>query len=144
MIFSFVYTAFALFRFHVLVAYDGPEGLYLIFFFRKRFRYQNRLFLPLKLGVISIAKQHTFKAQIKNGQNRYKSYFARHFYAVLKLWVTDKCSLLLRRERLVMNRKGPWEGYSCLLPAFLCAHILIERETSGYEAVINACATSSQ
>ena len=29
-----------------------------------------------------------------NGQNRYKSYFARHFYAVLKLWVTDKCSLL--------------------------------------------------
>ena len=46
-------------------------------------------------------------------------------------------------ERLVMNRKGPWEGYRrrakrrlarCLLPAFLCAHILIERETSGYEA----------
>ena len=31
-----------------------------------------------------------------------------------------------------MNRKGPWEGYSrlarCLLPAFLCAHIFIERE----------------
>ena len=23
-----------------------------------------------------------------------------------------------------MNRKGPWEGYSCLLPAFLCAHVL--------------------
>ena len=42
-----------------------------------------------------------------------------------------------------MNRKGPWEGYRrqakrrlarCLLPAFLCAHIFIERETSGYEA----------
>ena len=48
-----------------------------------------------------------------------------------------------RGERLVMNRKGPWEGYRrqakrrlarCLLPAFLCAHIFIERETSGYEA----------
>ena len=43
----------------------------------------------------------------------------------------------------MMNRKGPWEGYRrqakrrlarCLLPAFLCAHIFIERETSGYEA----------
>ena len=42
-----------------------------------------------------------------------------------------------------MNRKGPWEGYRrqakrrlarCLLPAFLCAHIFIKRETSGYEA----------
>ena len=56
MIFSFVYTVFALFTFHVLVAYGGPEGLNLNFFFRKRFRYQNLLFLPLKLGVISIAK----------------------------------------------------------------------------------------
>ena len=27
-----------------------------------------------------------------------------------------------------MNRKGPWEGYICLLPAFLCAHIFISRE----------------
>ena len=44
----------------------------------------------------------------------------------------------------MMNRKRPWEGYRrkakrrlarCLLPAFLCAHIFIERETSGYEAV---------
>ena len=44
----------------------------------------------------------------------------------------------------MMNRKGPWEGYRrqakqaglarCLLPAFLCAHIFIGRETSGYEA----------
>ena len=42
-----------------------------------------------------------------------------------------------------MNRKEPWEGYRrqakrrlarCLLPAFLCAHIFIKRETSGYEA----------
>ena len=49
-----------------------------------------------------------------------------------------------RGKRLVMNRKRPWEGYRqqekrrlarCLLPAFLCAHILIERETCGYEAV---------
>ena len=41
-----------------------------------------------------------------------------------------------KRDSLVMNRKGPWEGYSCLLPAFSCAHIFIEREreTSGYEA----------
>ena len=44
-----------------------------------------------------------------------------------------------------MNRKGPWEGYRrqakrrlarCLLPAFLCAHIFIDRETSGYEAAV--------
>ena len=27
----------------------------------------------------------------------------------------------------------------CLLPAFLCAHIFIERETSGYEAVHTHC-----
>ena len=47
-IFSFVYTVFALFTFHVLVAYGGPEGLYLIFFFRKRL-YQNRLF-AFKVG----------------------------------------------------------------------------------------------
>ena len=47
-----------------------------------------------------------------------------------------------------MNRKGPWEGYRrrakqrharCLLPAFLCAHIFVERETSGYEAELVAC-----
>ena len=44
---------------------------------------------------------------------------------------------------LVINRKGPWEGYRrqakrrlayCLHPAFFCTHIFIERETSGYEA----------
>ena len=49
-----------------------------------------------------------------------------------------------RGKRLVMNRKRPWEGYRlqekrrlarCLLPAFLCAHIFVERETCGYEAV---------
>ena len=27
----------------------------------------------------------------------------------------------------------------CLLPAFLCAHIFIERETSGYQAVHTHC-----
>ena len=27
----------------------------------------------------------------------------------------------------------------CLLPAFLCAHIFIKRETSGYEAVNTQC-----
>ena len=36
-IFSFVYTVFALFTFQVLVAYGGPEGLYLIFFFSQAF-----------------------------------------------------------------------------------------------------------
>ena len=49
-----------------------------------------------------------------------------------------------RGERLVMNHKGPWEGYRrqakrrlarCLLPAFLCVHMFMERETSGCEAV---------
>ena len=47
-----------------------------------------------------------------------------------------------KRERLVMNRKGPWGGYRRqakrrLLPAFLCPHFFFERETSGYEADIN-------
>ena len=37
----------------------------------------------------------------------------------------------------MMNCKEPWEGYRRLLPAFLCAHIFIERETSGYEAAEN-------
>ena len=51
-----------------------------------------------------------------------------------------------RGERLVMNRRtGPWEGYRwqgearCLLPAFLCAHIFVEREASGYEAADMRC-----
>ena len=40
-----------------------------------------------------------------------------------------------KRDWLVMNRKEPWEGNSCLLPAFfLRAHFHRERETSGYEA----------
>ena len=48
-----------------------------------------------------------------------------------------------RNEWLVMNRKGKCEGYRrqakrrlarCLLPAFLCTHIFIKRETSWYEA----------
>ena len=43
-----------------------------------------------------------------------------------------------RGERLPMNRKGRWEGYRREAPAFLCAHIFIQRETSGYEAVV-AC-----
>ena len=56
MIFSFVYTVFALFTFHVLVAYRGPEGLYLISFFFFASVYTRIDFLPLKLGVISTAK----------------------------------------------------------------------------------------
>ena len=56
-----------------------------------------------------------------------------------------------RNEWLVMNHKGPWEGYKrqakrrlarCLLPAFLCAHIFIKRETSGYEADLERCQRS--
>ena len=47
----------------------------------------------------------------------------------------------------MMNRKELWETSGrrakrrlarCLLPAFLCAHIFIERETSGYEPVVTA------
>ena len=30
-------------------------------------------------------------------------------------------------------------GARCLLPAFLCAHIFIKRETSGYEAGVALC-----
>ena len=57
MILSFIYTVFALFTFHALVAYGGPEGLYLIsFFFFFASVYIRIDFLPLKLGVISTAK----------------------------------------------------------------------------------------
>ena len=75
-----------------------------------------------------------------------------HSSAMQRLGPYTSHSLLLRRfvfsqcrgKRLVMNRKRPWEGYRqqakrrlarCLLPAFLCAHIFIERETCGYETV---------
>ena len=73
--------------------------------------------------------------------------FVLTYATVFGLWKELPTSLLLRRfvvrvveasakrEWLVLNRKGPWEGYR-LLPAFLCAHILIERERrlAGYEA----------
>ena len=41
-----------------------------------------------------------------------------------------------KRKWPVMNCKGPWGRYrrQALLPAFLCAHIFIERKTSGYKA----------
>ena len=43
-------------------------------------------FLRLKLGVISTAKTaHNQGANNKSPKLYYKSYFARHFYAVLKL-----------------------------------------------------------
>ena len=75
-----------------------------------------------------------------------------HSSAMQRLGPYTSHSLLPRRfvfsqcrgKRLVMNRKRPWEGYRlqekrrlarCLLPAFLCAHIFVERETCGYEAV---------
>ena len=87
-IFSFVYTVFALFTFQVLVAlYGGPEGLYLIFFFFASV-YTRIDFLPLKLSVISTAKTaHHQGANNERPKLLQKSYFARHFYAVLKLWV---------------------------------------------------------
>ena len=44
-----------------------------------------------------------------------------------------------RGERLVMNRKGPWEGEVSLVvsfpPSFARTFSSTERETSGYEAV---------
>ena len=49
-------------------------------------------FLRLKLGVISTAKRaHNQGASNERPKLYCKSYFARHFYAVLKLWVTGKC-----------------------------------------------------
>ena len=68
------------------------------------------------------------------------------FSLLLRRFVFRTVEASAKRERLVMNRKGPWEGYRrqakrrlarCLLPAFLCPHIFFERETSGYEADIN-------
>ena len=45
-----------------------------------------------KLGVISTAKTaHNQGANNESPKLHNKSYFARHFYAVLKLWVTGKC-----------------------------------------------------
>ena len=45
-----------------------------------------------KLGVISTAKTaHNQGANNESPKLYNKSYFARHFYAVLKLWVTGKC-----------------------------------------------------
>ena len=35
---------------------------------------------------------------------------------------------------------GEAPARSCVLPAFLCAHIFIKRETSGYEAATHLCA----
>ena len=49
-------------------------------------------FLRLKLGVISTPK--TAHNQDENNESQklyYKSYFARHFYAVLMPWATGKC-----------------------------------------------------
>ena len=68
-------------------------------------------------------------------------YFLSHRTLKIPSSINKPC-LLSRRfffspgngERLVMNRKGPWDEFSlafCLLPAFLYAHIFIETETSG-------------
>ena len=42
---------------------------------------------------------------------------------VLRRFVFRMAERRARNEWLVMNRNRPWEGY-CLLPAFLCAHVL--------------------
>ena len=116
--FAFVYTDHALFTFHVLVACGGPTGYTKKFIFRKRLNWQSSNFrsslknhssfmqynhishlrhtridfLRLKLGVISTAKTaHNQGANKESPKLNYKSYFVRHFYAVLKLWVTGKC-----------------------------------------------------
>ena len=63
--------------------------------------------------------------------------FSKQYQFSLLRFVFRIVEASAKRERLVMNRKGPWEGYRqqakrrlarCLLPAFLCAHIFIERE----------------
>ena len=49
-------------------------------------------FLWLKFGVISTTKTaHNQGANNESQKLFFKRYFARHFYGVLKLWVTDKC-----------------------------------------------------
>ena len=89
-------------------------------------------------------------------------FFTHEIYPHPRSTTSTHDSLLLRRfvffiveasakcKWLVMNRKGPlapdgkgtdgrrwWKRClaRCLLPAFLCAHIFIDWETSGYEAV---------
>ena len=42
---------------------------------------------------------------------------------LLRRFVFRMAERRARNEWLVMNRNRPWEGY-CLLPAFLCAHVL--------------------
>ena len=79
---------------------------------------------------------------------QYASMSTRHFFFYLTVTASSSGASFFAWQRrawnewLVMNRKGPWEGYRrqakrrlarCVLPAFLCAHIF--RETSGYEAV---------
>ena len=92
------------------------------------------------------------KIPVTGGEGKSGSGVTANKMAVVLQW---RSSLLLRRfvfcmaeasairEWVVMNRKGPWEGYRrqakrrlarCLLPAYLCAHIFIKRETSRYEA----------
>ena len=69
------------------------------------------------------------------------------FSLLLRRFVFRTVEAKSKRQRLVMNREGPWEGYRrqakrrltrCLLSAFLCPHIFFERETSGYEVDINS------
>ena len=44
-------------------------------------------------------------------------------------------TLLCNAETWTIYQSQPPPQARCLLPAFLCAHIFIERETCGYEAV---------
>ena len=56
-IFSFVYTVFALFTFHVLVAYGGLKGLYLKFYFSQAFEFSElKLQIQLKESQLKLLK----------------------------------------------------------------------------------------
>ena len=110
-----------------------------------------------KTGFMLVVKRATllYNSFCSNVAWQVKCFFVAQFSEPLKFLALTSASssgasffAWQRRARnkwLVMNRKGPWEGYRrqakrrlarCLLPAFLCAHNFIKRETSGYEAAL--------
>ena len=67
-------------------------------------------FFRLRMGVISTAETtHNQGASNESPKLYYKSYFARHFYAALKLWVNGK---------YMCNIKS--------IGAFACLHCFLE------------------
>ena len=94
-IFSFVYTVFALFTFQVLVAlYGGPEGLYLIFFFFASV-YTRIDFLPLKLSVISTAKTAHHQGANNERPKLLQKLFCETFLRSVKALGKSFCALVL-------------------------------------------------